>query len=58
MCVECAKSVVILLNKMEAGGAFNRLSDDEKEQERKTLGMRLREDMDCPEKESIVILGD
>ncbi len=49
MCIECSKKVVEILDKMEAGGAFNRLDDEEKESERMTLGMRLRADMDCPE---------
>ncbi len=48
MCIECAKKVTEILDKMEEGGQFRNLSDDEKEHERMMLGMRLRADMDCP----------
>ena len=48
MCIECAKRVVNILDKMEKGGTFDRLSDEEREQERMTMGMRLRAEMGCP----------
>lgn len=48
MCVECAKRVTEILDKVEEKGEFSGLSDEDKEQERMMLGMRLRGNMRCP----------
>ena len=48
MCVECAKKVVDLLDQMEKGGEWKGLSEDEKEVERQTMGMRIRAGIKCP----------
>ena len=48
MCQICAKKVVDILDKIEKGGQFRGLSEDDKEQERMMLGMRIRSNMDCP----------
>lgn len=48
MCVECAKKVTDLLDQMEKGGEWRGLSDDEKEIERQTMGLRIRAGIECP----------
>ncbi|GAG07207.1 unnamed protein product, partial [marine sediment metagenome] len=47
MCVECAKKVTNILDQMEKGGEWKGLSEDEKEVERQTMGLRIRAGIDC-----------
>lgn len=48
MCEQCAKRVVKLLDEMQAGGEFDGLTDDQREVERQSMGLRIRADMVCP----------
>ena len=49
MCNECAKKVTEILDEMERNGEFSNLSQEEKDYERMSIGLRIRSNIPCPE---------